>query len=125
MDCTAAGPPWDIETNRSARQSQRGTGHHIDLMRSRAEYDRLRGPTGRYVDIAVDAMRENWGTDFPGGYLLAQFDIDIHITEGEKYVLVPAAIRKTKRKRLVPLSANAIGTAQLAFQGHQPPTKRR
>ena len=39
--------------------------HHVDLMRSRAEHGRLRGPTGGYVDIAVDAMCENGGTDFP------------------------------------------------------------
>src|SRR5262245_56599677 len=44
-------------------------------MRSRAEDGRFRCPTGGHIDIAVDAMRENGGTDFPGGNPLAQFDI--------------------------------------------------
>jgi site-specific recombinase XerD len=41
---------------------------------------------------------------------------DIRISETEKYVIVPAAISKVKRKRIIPLSENAIQWMQWYFE---------
>jgi integrase len=47
---------------------------------------------------------------------------DIRISESENYVIVPAAISKVKRKRIIPLSDNAIAWMQWYFEaiGRQP-----
>ena len=44
---------------------------------------------------------------------------DIRISDAEKHVIVPAAISKVKRKRIIPLSDNAIAWMQWYYQTTQ------